>query len=40
MFSIEACNAGGDLKELEAKGVPVIVGEWSLATVSGAGSVY
>lgn len=35
-FIHDACNAGANLRLFEANNIPVVVGEWSLATVSSA----
>lgn len=31
-FQQHACSDGGNLRKMERLGVPIIVGEWSLAT--------
>lgn len=33
-FQEHSCNDGDHLRQVEAAGIPVVVGEWSLATVS------
>lgn len=32
-FVRDACNSGANLRLFESRNVPVVVGEWSLATV-------
>lgn len=35
-FQSHACSDGDHLKQMESLGIPVVVGEWSLATVDAA----